>query len=1541
MTALAAELGESEATVQALLTQAGVSLGLGDLNGQPLDDTRVTGDAILAQAPVVNLVAGQTRAIGVQGDMTQEIRATSEFNQFGQLVRSVDPELNVHTVSYYPEADPDGDGVPVPGNTSTLLTGGYPSSAAADTELVPGRDSGLNPAPTLITSSQRYDAVGNVIEATDPRGIVHTFRVNPLNQVVGSTLAADTALLHPSEPGALAALGYESVVIYDANGNVVETRVENAGERTGDGVRVAANPFWAAKVAYDILDNPVLSLAEVEPVANDAALSVSSPGVIVSRVAYDKNENVQLVTKPEGNQLAYVYDERQLPFQVIDGFGSPEAGVYTYTYNANGSMVYAVDAEKNNPGKDPGVSGDVTRVHIDGFDETFCVWDAEGNFGLSVFDPTGARVRYVRFGPAEEGNPRLSEVEFLHDELGRRFQTEARIFTTQVTGGAAVMDFSIPVIGGGVPAGESEAIHLSEFDRLGRVIRGVSPDGDEALLDYDGASRLLRAQGPVFASRAGTGATRNEVSYAYNQASQVVRVLQTDRSPVQADETFEYLRVYDAVGRLVRSTDPVGHTSRLVYDSRSNVIAASDAQSSVLTGDPLGLFAGQINGHGNVVQVRYDGIGRPIQSDLALKVGGVGNGSLDLLGWTGLDTSNPANADGLITKRMRYDRNSRLLSQTDDNGNTTGSIYDARDRVTHSVAADMTARQVVYDRDSLVRRSIDRNGTVVSRSYDGLGRPMTAEVTKLATGLEGLAQNVEGTTLQAWEYDGLSRLRVAFDNNGPGADDVACSYTWDSLSRKTSERHRFNVLGGVTGATTTSGRVSVTPTGATLDRTVASQYDVDSNRVGLTYSSGRQLTFGIDGADRLQEISDGGGVIAGWEFVGGRPVFCGLRNGVQTNFGYDAKRRVTSIDHVGVVAFGYGWDRADRRTFETQSPGRTETYGYDSAYRVTSVGFSDGTPTTSYQIDGVGNWVTRVEGGETTEFNRRTNGSYAFDVMSEQFRTATYDQAGALVAENTPVSDPNGNRINDGDKKLVFDAFDRLLRVEDAGSGTTIATYHYDVAGRRTQKTTSSEDTYYVADGAREIEELAANGAVQADYVFGGYVDHVVQMRRGGGEYYLHQDSTFSVAAVTNAAGAVVTRYAYGSIYGTSSISAGSDVGNPWRFQGRRWDAESGFYQFRNRYLDPALGRFVSRDPIGIWGDTGNHGNGYAYCNNDPVNMVDPLGLWMPRGMQVDDYKNVGNYPQDERAWDARWVEATRRGYETRRLAPVLPYLLARQHMQAVGLAYRGIARGKWGFQYDVPNYGWFWAVGNHYLDIDKDLEYALYGPEPGAYSDPSVPFFFIGGWLAARTGGARGLAGFAAEEVVTSGVLAGPAEPHIPLGALNKSRIGISVAKAVFGSGRPTPRVLYVRPDKVADVTKGSISNALAAANGRFVRNADGLYIDAAGRPLQGTYKAVVTEGKDFRFVNAMEGTHGDLGEGAGVLAAGEFEFAGGVLKRADVTSGHYTPQGAEYVSTLQGAAQAAGLEGVNVASEFRDNFGRVFTIGADGTISRKPGCP
>lgn len=56
------------------------------------------------------------------------------------------------------------------------------------------------------------------------------------------------------------------------------------------------------------------------------------------------------------------------------------------------------------------------------------------------------------------------------------------------------------------------------------------------------------------------------------------------------------------------------------------------------------------------------------------------------------------------------------------------------------------------------------------------------------------------------------------------------------------------------------------------------------------------------------------------------------------------------------------------------------------------------------------------------------------------------------------------------------------------------------------------------------------------------------------------------------------------------------------------YEEDSGLYYYRHRYYDPGLGRFVSRDPLGIWGDVSNLGNGENYAGNDPVNRVDPLG---------------------------------------------------------------------------------------------------------------------------------------------------------------------------------------------------------------------------------------------------------------------------------------------------------------------------------------------
>ncbi len=52
----------------------------------------------------------------------------------------------------------------------------------------------------------------------------------------------------------------------------------------------------------------------------------------------------------------------------------------------------------------------------------------------------------------------------------------------------------------------------------------------------------------------------------------------------------------------------------------------------------------------------------------------------------------------------------------------------------------------------------------------------------------------------------------------------------------------------------------------------------------------------------------------------------------------------------------------------------------------------------------------------------------------------------------------------------------------------------------------------------------------------------------------------------------------------------------------------SGLQYRRNRYYDPATGRFTQADPIGLGGGT----NLYGFANGDPVNNTDPFGLCVP-----------------------------------------------------------------------------------------------------------------------------------------------------------------------------------------------------------------------------------------------------------------------------------------------------------------------------------------
>lgn len=76
--------------------------------------------------------------------------------------------------------------------------------------------------------------------------------------------------------------------------------------------------------------------------------------------------------------------------------------------------------------------------------------------------------------------------------------------------------------------------------------------------------------------------------------------------------------------------------------------------------------------------------------------------------------------------------------------------------------------------------------------------------------------------------------------------------------------------------------------------------------------------------------------------------------------------------------------------------------------------------------------------------------------------------------------------------------------------------------------------------------------------------------------------------------------------FGALRSSSGASV-QPFRFTGEQRESESSFYYLRARYYDPAIGRFLSRDPIC------SLESAYPYVRNNPASFVDPSGLWCPR----------------------------------------------------------------------------------------------------------------------------------------------------------------------------------------------------------------------------------------------------------------------------------------------------------------------------------------
>ncbi|MFV8579212.1 RHS repeat-associated core domain-containing protein, partial [Ralstonia pseudosolanacearum] len=123
--------------------------------------------------------------------------------------------------------------------------------------------------------------------------------------------------------------------------------------------------------------------------------------------------------------------------------------------------------------------------------------------------------------------------------------------------------------------------------------------------------------------------------------------------------------------------------------------------------------------------------------------------------------------------------------------------------------------------------------------------------------------------------------------------------------------------------------------------------------------------------------------------------------------------------------------------------------------------------------------------------------------------------------------------------------------------------------------------------------------------------DTPVATVKNGTAYYIYADQIDTPRVITDTNNLMVWRWDQADPFGATlpdenPTSLGSFTYN-LRFPGQVYDAETGKHYNANRDYDPAGGRYIQSDPIGL---NGGQPSTYAYVGGNPLSFIDSLGLY-------------------------------------------------------------------------------------------------------------------------------------------------------------------------------------------------------------------------------------------------------------------------------------------------------------------------------------------
>ena len=209
--------------------------------------------------------------------------------------------------------------------------------------------------------------------------------------------------------------------------------------------------------------------------------------------------------------------------------------------------------------------------------------------------------------------------------------------------------------------------------------------------------------------------------------------------------------------------------------------------------------------------------------------------------------------------------------------------------------------------------------------------------------------------------------------------------------------------------------------------------------------------------------------------------------------------------------------------------------------------------------------------------------------------------------------DPDGNLTSDGTNSYEWDAANRLTAVNEPGK--LRSEFAYDGLGRRVRITEKSNGIAssvknLIWDGMQIAEARNKSNTLTNRYFMQG-------MQMNGGSFYYTRDHLGSIREMIDTNGVIVARYDYDPLGRRTKLPSGAPDAD-FGFTGDYYHQPSGLCLAPYREYAPGLGRWLSRDPIGERGGT----NLYVYVRNNPIMLIDPLGLTDFNALQTQNYLN-------------------------------------------------------------------------------------------------------------------------------------------------------------------------------------------------------------------------------------------------------------------------------------------------------------------------------